>query len=72
MRRWMAMAWLVLMSGCGAETAGTAALQASLKAQEAEQARQMQQDVRRQMEAARQLQQQRLEEAARTVDQASQ
>jgi NifU-like protein involved in Fe-S cluster formation len=72
MKRWMGMAVLVLVSGCGAETVGTAAIQASMKAQEAEQAKQIQRDVQQQMEAVHQLQQQRLEEAARAADQASQ
>ncbi|MCP5278700.1 MAG: hypothetical protein H6935_10120 [Thiobacillus sp.] len=73
MKRWIAPFMLgLLMMGCGAETVGTAAIQASLKAQEAEEAKRIQQDVQRQMEAAQQLQQQRLDETLRAADQASQ
>jgi len=72
MKRWIGIGLLALLAGCGAETVGTAAVQASLKAQEAERAKQIQQDMQRQMEAAQQLQQQRLEQATRAADQASQ
>lgn len=67
MSPWMGIGVLVLLSGCGVETAGTAAVGASLKAQEAEQAKQMQQDVQRQLDASLQLQQQRLDEAAKAA-----
>lgn len=76
MKRWIAPFMLgLLMTGCGAETVGTAAIQDSLKAQEAKEAKEakrIQQDVQRQMEAAQQLQQQRLDETLRAADQASQ
>ena len=73
MKRWIAPFMLgLLMTGCGAETVGTAAIQDSLKAQEAKEAKRIQQDVQRQMEAAQQLQQQRLDETLRAADQASQ
>jgi nitrate/TMAO reductase-like tetraheme cytochrome c subunit len=72
MKRWTGTALLVLLAGCGAETAGTAAVQSSLKAREAEQAKLIQQEITGQLDTAQKLQQQRLEEAARAVDQASQ
>jgi NifU-like protein involved in Fe-S cluster formation len=72
MKRWMGVALLALVAGCGVETVGTAAVQASLKEREAEEARRIQEDALKQMEAAQQLQQQRLEEVVRTADQASQ
>lgn len=68
MKRWLAMSAWILMAGCGAETASTAAIQASLKAQEAEEAKRIQQDVQRQLEAAQQLH----EQALKSADQASQ
>jgi sensor domain CHASE-containing protein len=65
MERWTVWGLLGLLAGCGAETVGTAAVQASLKAQEAERAKQVQQDVQRQMDAMQQLHQQRVDDAAK-------
>lgn len=67
MSPWMGIGVLMLLSGCGVETAGTAAVEASLRAQEAEQAKHLQQDVQRQLDAAQQLQQQRLDEASKAA-----
>ncbi|HNQ04273.1 MAG TPA: hypothetical protein PKH69_06635 [Thiobacillaceae bacterium] len=59
----------ILLAGCGAETVGTTAVRGTLGVQEAEQARQTQEDVARRLDAARQLGQQRLEEGMRAPDQ---
>ena len=67
MTRWIGVGMMALLTGCGVETAGTAAVQGSLKVEEAEQAKQMQEDVQRQLDASLQLQQQRLHEAARAA-----
>ena len=69
MNRWIVQGLIVLLAGCGAETAGTAAVQASLKAQEAQQGQQMKQDVQEKLDAALQLQQQKMNEAAQAAGQ---
>lgn len=69
MKQAMVVAVFTLLAGCGAETVGTAAVQGELKAREVEQARQMQADVVQKLEATQQLEQQRLEEQLRAVEQ---
>ena len=69
MKRWIAAGLMALLSGCGAETVGTAAVQAELKAQEAQQGQQMKQDVQEKLDAALQLQQQKMNEAAQAAGQ---
>ena len=69
MRRTLILLCLILLTGCGAEVAGTAATAAAAKAEEARHAERMQQEVveryQREMEAAQQLRQQKLQEAER-------
>ena len=50
------------LAGCGAETIGTAAVVATQKQQEIEQAQQLKQSVQQQLEAAQALEQQRLKD----------
>jgi hypothetical protein len=54
---------LLTLSACGADTLGTAAVGAASKERELEQARQTREDVQRQLDAANQLEKQRLENA---------
>lgn len=61
------MTSLLLLTGCGVETAGTAAVQASLEAKEAEKGKQMLQGVQEQLDATQQLQQQRQDELAKAA-----
>ncbi len=56
------LAILLSISGCGAETVGTAAIAAKQKQQEIEQAQQIKESVQQQLDAARALEQQRLKE----------
>lgn len=69
MRRALTLMGLLALAGCGADVAGTAATAAAAKAEEARQAERMQQEVveryRQQMDAAQQIEQQRLQEAER-------
>ena len=69
MKQAMVMAVFTLLAGCGVETAGTAAVQGELRAREVEQARQMQEDVAQKLEATQQLEQQRLDEQLRAMEQ---
>lgn len=50
--------------GCGAETVGTAAIVATQKKQEIEQGQQLKASVQQQLDAAAQMEQQRLQQAA--------
>ena len=64
MRR-LGMLVLVLgLAGCGAEVAGTAATVGALKAKEAQEARKQQELVRQRLDAAAELDRQRLKAAA--------
>lgn len=67
MSRAILMASLLLLTGCGVETAGTTAVQTSLEAQQVEQGRQIQQGVQERLEAAQQLQLQRQDEQAKAA-----
>lgn len=55
---------LILLAGCGAETAGTAAVGGKTQADAARQAEEIQAGVQQQLEAAAQLEQQRRQRAA--------
>ncbi len=50
------------LAGCGAETIGTAAVVATQKQQEIEQAQQLKESVQQQLDAAQALEQQRLKD----------
>lgn len=50
------------LAGCGAETIGTAAVVATQKQQEIEQAQQLKESVQQQLDAARAMEQQRLKD----------
>ena len=50
------------LAGCGAETIGTAAVVATQKQQEIEQAQQLKESVQQQLDAAQVLEQQRLKD----------
>lgn len=52
------------LAGCGVETVGTAAVAAKAAEEEARQGQQLQADVTEKLNAAAQLEQQRLDEAA--------
>jgi NifU-like protein involved in Fe-S cluster formation len=52
----------VSLAGCGAETIGTAAVVATQKQQEIEQAQQLKESVQQQLDAAQALEQQRLKD----------
>lgn len=67
MSRAIRMALLLLLTGCGAETAGTAAVQAALEAKEAEQGQHMLQAAREQLDAAQQRQNARLDELTKAA-----
>lgn len=58
----LSLAAIVSLSGCGAETVGTAAIAAKQKQQEIEQAQQLKESVQQQLDAAQALEQQRLKE----------
>ncbi len=51
----------LILLGCGAETVGTAAIVAGQKKQEIEQGRQLKEQVQQQLDAAAQMEQQRLQ-----------
>ncbi len=55
---------VLAMAGCGVDTLGTAAVGAASKEKELEQAQELKQDVRDKLDAANQMEQQRLEDAA--------
>lgn len=56
---------VAFLAGCGVETAGTAAVAGKAAEQEARAAEQRMEDIRGQLNTAAQLEQQRLDEAAR-------
>jgi hypothetical protein len=55
------------LAGCGADVASTAATEAALNAQEAKQARQLEGQVRGQLDAAMRTEQQRLRQAEKAA-----
>jgi hypothetical protein len=60
-----------ILTGCGVETATTAATAAQIKAEEAKRAQEQLEAVKKEIEAAQQLMQQRIEEADRNATNAS-
>ena len=54
---------LLMLSGCGAETVGSAAIIAKQKQQEIEQAEKLKESIQQQLDAAQALEQKRLREA---------
>jgi NifU-like protein involved in Fe-S cluster formation len=69
MRRLSALALSLLLTGCGADVATTAATEATFKAKEVEQARKTKEQVVQKLDAANQEAQQRLEQADKAADQ---
>lgn len=63
MRRVLVLALVLGVSGCGAEVAGTAAVVGTVKVKEAEQAQKQQEQVRQRLDAAAELERQRLKAA---------
>ncbi len=57
----------LLISGCGVETVGTAAVSATAKQEEIKQGQQLQEQMQRQIDAAAATSQQRLDDAADTA-----
>lgn len=55
---------LLLLAGCGAETVGSAAVAAKAGQEEVRQGQQLQEDLTNKVNAATQLEQQRLDQAA--------
>ncbi len=60
MRRLFILALLLVLAGCGAEVAGTAAVVGAAKVKEAEQAQKQQEQIRQRLDAAAELERQRL------------
>jgi len=58
------LAMIGVLTGCGVETVGTAAVVAAGKEQEIRQGQQLKEDIQKKLDAAAQLEQQRLKEAA--------
>ncbi|MDR0251539.1 MAG: hypothetical protein LBI35_09600 [Burkholderiales bacterium] len=58
---------VTMLTGCGVETATTAATAAQIKAEEAERAKQQMEAAMKEIEAAQKIMQQRIEEADRNV-----
>ena len=54
---------LLMLSGCGAETVGSAAIIAKQKQQEIEQAEKLKESIQQQLDAAQAIEQKRLREA---------
>lgn len=69
MHRYLIVAVGLLLSGCGAEVAGTAAIGGVSKVQEAQQAQKTLEQVQRQVDAATQAGQQRLTDAEKASGQ---
>jgi PBP1b-binding outer membrane lipoprotein LpoB len=69
MYRYLAVAVSLVLSGCGVEVAGTAAVSAVGKAQEAKQAQQDLERIQQKLDAAAQSGQQRLTDAEKAVGQ---
>lgn len=59
MRRLSILVLLLVLAGCGAEVAGTAAVVGAAKVKEAEQAQKQQEQVRQRLDAAAELDRQR-------------
>lgn len=57
------LASMLIFTGCGAETIGTAAVVATQKQQEIEQGQQLKESVLQQIDAAQALEQQKLKDA---------
>ena len=64
MHRIITLAMIGVMAGCGAETVGSAAVVAAGKEQEIRQGQQLKEDIQNKLDAAAQLEQQRLKDAA--------
>ncbi|MDR0247001.1 MAG: hypothetical protein LBI16_01170 [Burkholderiales bacterium] len=62
---------VILLAGCGVETATTAATAAQMKAEEAERAKQQLEAAQREIEAAQQIMRQRIEDADRNASPAT-
>lgn len=60
MRRAFLLALVLVLAGCGAEVAGTAAVVGAAKVKEAEQVQKQQEQVRQRLDAAADLERQRL------------
>lgn len=60
MKQWILALTLLGLGGCGAETAGTAAVQAQAQQQAAQQAQELKQNVQNQLDAALLAEHQRL------------
>lgn len=65
MTRPLILALMIVLAGCGVETAGTAAVAAKAGQEEIRQGQQLQQDLGIKLDAAARLEQQRLDEAAK-------
>jgi hypothetical protein len=63
MSRTISLILLLTLTGCGAETVGTAAIVAKQKQQEIEEGQKLKESVLQQIDAAQALEQQRLKEA---------
>lgn len=63
MRRLFILTLLLVLAGCGAEVAGTAAVVGAAKVKEVEQAQKQQEQVRQRLDAAAELERQRLKAA---------
>ncbi|MDR2173960.1 MAG: hypothetical protein LBE32_07155 [Burkholderiales bacterium] len=57
----------LMLTGCGVETASTAAIAAQIKAEETERAKQQMEAAMKEIEAAQKIMQQRIEEADRNA-----
>lgn len=65
MTRTFILTLTTLLAGCGVETLGTAAVAAKAGQEEIQQGQQLQQDLTNKINAATQLEKQRLDEAAK-------
>lgn len=63
MIRSLSLIFILLLAGCGAEVAGTAAVGAKLEIDQAKQAPEIKANVLNQLDAAAQLERQKLEQA---------
>jgi len=64
MHKIIILVFIGVLSGCGAETVGTAAVVAASKEQEIRQGQQLKDDIQKKLDAAAQIEQQRLKDAA--------
>ncbi len=69
MQRLSAIVLVLLLAGCGADVATTAATEAALKAKEVEQAQKTKEQVVQKLDAANQEAQQRLQQADQAANQ---